>query len=225
MFTNCCELVFRIAKIFIYNLKKRERKWVKIFAADLTQGSVFPTRAGRLTLLLLALLLAVFLTPGSASASDNTPVIILNGSRLDFEVPPTIEGGRVLVPLRTIFEALEAEVGWDKTTQTVTANRASTRIELTIGEPYAYINGVLVNLDTPARTINSRTLVPLRFVSEALGASVAWDGSTSTVTITSEDQDELSSLLGQPSEWDTYEEPDGEIEDDTPLIDEILDLL
>jgi hypothetical protein len=135
-----------------------------------------------ITFLLLLAMLAVFVPVASGA-----PSVVLDGRTLVFDVPPTIENGRTLVPLRAIFEALGAQIYWDASTQTVTAQKQSsnTVVSLTIGNQYAYINNDLVKLDVPAKIVNNRTLVPLRFVSEALGAEVAWNGETQRITITS----------------------------------------
>ncbi len=135
-----------------------------------------------ITVLMLLALLAVFVPTANAA-----PVVILDGRTLVFDVPPTIDNGRTLVPLRVIFEALGSQIYWDASTQTVMAHKESANIviSLTIGNQYAYINNNLVKLDVPAKIINSRTMVPLRFVSEAMGAEVEWEGTTQTITITS----------------------------------------
>lgn len=121
----------------------------------------------------------------SAGAAIAAPRVVLNGQELSFDVPPTIKQSRTLVPMRAIFEALGAEVGWDAATRTVTAAKSQTTIRLTIGVKVAYRDGVPVTLDASAKIINGRTLVPLRFVSEALGCKVNWDANTQTVTIVS----------------------------------------
>lgn len=107
----------------------------------------------------------------------------LNGQEVAFDVPPRIDNGRTLVPLRAIFEALGAEVNWDGQARKVIATRGATVISLPVGASTASINGKPVNLEVPARIVDGRTLVPLRFVSEALGAQVSWDGATQTVSI------------------------------------------
>ncbi|KUK40485.1 MAG: Copper amine oxidase domain protein, partial [Clostridia bacterium 62_21] len=127
---------------------------------------------------MLVLFLLVCAMPASAA-----PRVLLDGQPLSFDVPPTIEQGRVLVPMRAIFQALGAELEWDGATQTVTATRGRTTVILTIGSKTVFKNGSPVVLDVPAKIINGRTVVPLRFVSEALGAGVDWDAATQTVTI------------------------------------------
>jgi hypothetical protein len=87
------------------------------------------------------------------------------------------------VPLRVIFENLGATVDWDGVTSTVTATQGSNILKLTIGKSIAYKNGATVELDVPAKVINGRTLVPVRFVSEAMGANVRWDAEKDEVII------------------------------------------
>jgi hypothetical protein len=109
--------------------------------------------------------------------------VFLDGEAMSFEVPPFIEQERTMVPFRAIFEALGTSVQWDGETRTVTAAREDTEIKLVI-DGAAYKNGETVSLDVPAVIVNSRTFVPLRFVSEALGSTVIWEDTNKTVTIT-----------------------------------------
>ncbi|MBE0450856.1 MAG: hypothetical protein IBX70_08415 [Clostridia bacterium] len=101
------------------------------------------------------------------------------------DITPIIEEGRTLVPLRAIFESLEAEVGWDPIDRKVTATKGETTIILYIGNKLASVNGLSVTLDVPPKILNERTLVPLRFVSESFGADVGWDGVNRIVTVAS----------------------------------------
>lgn len=153
----------------------------------------------RLLPLLAALILLLAALPSPASASTCTPRVLVDGVEVQFDVPPVIENGRTLVPLRAIFEALGAEVFWDQETQTVSAVRGHVAMAIQIGNPLANVNDKGVPLDVPAKVVSGRTLVPLRFVSEAFGADVAWDGATCTVTITDGDPApavELTPLTG-----------------------------
>lgn len=124
----------------------------------------------------------------NVDASTSSPTVMLDGNLLSFDIPPIIENGRTLVPLRAIFEALGAEVIWDATTQTVTAEKGNTKITLNIGGA-AYKNGQFVQLEVPAKIVAGRTLVPLRFVSEALGCDVGWNGLTQVINIESKPMD------------------------------------
>jgi hypothetical protein len=107
----------------------------------------------------------------------------LNDRELVFDVPPMIEDGRTLVPLRAIFEGLGVTVDWDSSTRTVTATRDSRVVKVVINSRIALVDGKVVSLDVPAKIVDGRTLVPLRFVSESFGALVTWDGDTRTVFI------------------------------------------
>ncbi len=110
--------------------------------------------------------------------------VLLCGEEVEFDQPPILRNDRTLVPFRKILEEMGATVLWDDETKTVVAERSGVRITLTIGEPAMYKNGEAVPLDSVAVIVNSRTLVPLRAVSEALGCTVGWDGEKRIVSIT-----------------------------------------
>ena len=112
--------------------------------------------------------------------------VVLNGTPLVMDVPPQLVGGRTLLPLRAVAEALGAEVNWDSTNRIVTAIRDGTTIILPLGSTTVTVNGQAVTIDVPATIVGGRTLVPLRFVAESFGIDVNWDGATRTVTITTE---------------------------------------
>ncbi len=136
-----------------------------------------------LSLFLVCALLCSSAGYSSLQASSDEIKVYVDGQRISFDVPPMIINGRTMVPLRAIFEAMGAVVTWDGATQTATGVKGSTTVMLTIGSLSPTINGVVVPLDVPARIVNSRTLAPLRFVGEAFGGSVSWDGTTRTVNI------------------------------------------
>ncbi|MBQ7040108.1 MAG: hypothetical protein IJN39_06025, partial [Clostridia bacterium] len=102
---------------------------------------------------------------------------------MNFDVPPVIMNGRTMVPFRAIFEALGCTVSWDAETRTATGIRNGRKIQLTIGDKTARIGDQPQTLDQEAVIENSRTLVPLRFVSEALGAEVQWLADSRVVVI------------------------------------------
>jgi len=110
--------------------------------------------------------------------------IMLNGSPLAFTEAPYVANGTTMVPMRVIFEALKAEVNYDAVTQKITATKGDTVIELVLGQKSAKKNGQAINLDVVATTRNGNTMVPLRFVAEALNAQVDWDNASQTVSIT-----------------------------------------
>lgn len=130
-------------------------------------------------MLVLLVLAMVMLLALPASAAN----VFIDGKQLN--VATSSENGSTLIALRPIFQALGAEVAWDGSTQTVSAVKGQTTVKLQIGSKTAYINGSPATLQAPGKVINGSTMVPLRFVSEALGSKVGWDQATQTVTITS----------------------------------------
>lgn len=85
-----------------------------------------------------------------------------------------MEGSRILVPLRGVFEHVGASLIWDAEARTVTSSGGGKTIVLPVGKPTATIDGKVTQLDQPAMIIDNATFVPLRFLSEALGAKVDW---------------------------------------------------
>ncbi|OPZ92173.1 MAG: hypothetical protein BWY74_01713 [Firmicutes bacterium ADurb.Bin419] len=117
----------------------------------------------------------------------NVPIkVLIDGVQVKFDQPPVIQDGRTLVPLRAIFEAMDATVTWDAETRTVTSIKIDTTIVLKIGNNVMTKNGSDITLDVPAQILNGRTLVPARAVAESFGAKVDWDAKTRTVIITQE---------------------------------------
>lgn len=120
----------------------------------------------------------------TATAQMNPVRVVVNGQPIAFEgTQPRMVDGRVLVPLRGVLEDIGAAVDWRPATQTVIATKAETEIDMPIGSRIATVNGRPVTLSVPAVVIDGRTMVPLRFMSEALGARVRWSGDTDTVRI------------------------------------------
>ena len=102
--------------------------------------------------------------------------VILDGEIVVFDVAqPALVNNRTMVPMRKIFEALGATVTWDNTTQTAKAQKGDMTVEITIGNNIMYSNGNAIEIDSPALLMRSRTYVPVRFVSNALGVKVEWD--------------------------------------------------
>ena len=107
----------------------------------------------------------------------------VNDAPVIFDVAPITEDGRTLVSLRTIFEALGAEITWDDKTKTVAATKGSLHMTLTVGQDTASMNGRKIPLDVSAVNYNGRIMVPTRFIAENFGADVVWDPVTRTVII------------------------------------------
>ncbi|MBU5354742.1 copper amine oxidase N-terminal domain-containing protein [Paenibacillus barcinonensis] len=109
--------------------------------------------------------------------------IYINDAELPSAQAPVMKAGRVLVPLRSIFEGLDANVKYSNKTKRITATRGDQEVSLTLGSKVAYINGQLTMLDVPASTIKGNTMVPIRFVSEAFGEKVFWNSRNQRVDI------------------------------------------
>lgn len=120
-------------------------------------------------------------------ANINEVSIVVNGESLNLDVPAQIIDGRTMVPMRAIFEKLGAKVDWDAENKEVYAYKPGVLIQMQIGSTTVYRNTVEQAIDVPAQIINDRTLVPVRVVSEYMGAIVTWDDETQTVYITPTD--------------------------------------
>ena len=119
-----------------------------------------------------------------ASASGSGISVVVDGKALEFEVQPQNINGRILVPLRAIFEEFGAEIFWHDDTKTVIAIKGGTTVVLKIGNNHPTVNGEIVEIDQPGVIVDSRTLAPLRFVAEAFGGTAEWDGAANTAYIT-----------------------------------------
>jgi len=111
------------------------------------------------------------------------PDIYIDGKKLVLPVDPVIAGGTTLVPMRAVFEALNAEVAWSKATQTVSAAKDDVTFTYRIGEKTAHKNGENLTLSQPGRIVNGTTMLPLRLVSEALGDVVQWHAYSGDIAI------------------------------------------
>jgi len=102
----------------------------------------------------------------------------------DGEAYYNLRNYRVMVPVRFVSEALGAKVEWIENTKTVKMTRQNSTIELKIGSNKAFVNGETFTFNAPAVIEESRTYVPIRFVSETFGAKVEWSEKDRTVSIT-----------------------------------------
>lgn len=111
--------------------------------------------------------------------------VTVNDQPLSFakQTPVQAPDGTILVPLREIFERLGATVQFLPGTRTIAAVRGATSVTLQLGESVGYVNGKPKSLATPAQSIGGATLVPLRFISEAFGATVKWNPTSRVVRI------------------------------------------
>lgn len=115
-------------------------------------------------------------------------VVYLNNVKQSYTPSAYMKNGTTLVPMKPIFEAFGATVSYDSATKKVTATKDSKKIVIGVGNKTAYVdaNGMTstINLSHPAEVYQGTTMVPLRFVSQALGAEVTFEEATLTVYIT-----------------------------------------
>ncbi|CAM3965987.1 stalk domain-containing protein [Alkalicoccus chagannorensis] len=118
-----------------------------------------------------------------AEASSHFATVMVDGEELDAPVRAFIENGTTMVPMRAIFEALGASLRWDNDAREASASRDGMDVRLGIGSTRAYLNGEAQTLRTAPSITNNHTMMPLRFLTEALGSQIAWDQSSRTVYI------------------------------------------
>lgn len=156
----------------------------------------------RLFIVVIALLLGV----STIVSADNNIKVSLNGEYISFDQPPIMQDERVLVPIRAVFEAMGADVSWDGKSEIIGIIKNDIKIFMKIGEN-EIVKFVVADFeeykkqlkaldketqiksitsDVAPQIINDRTLVPVRVISEAIGASVVWNESANTVVITCE---------------------------------------
>lgn len=144
------------------NYKSNEQKWDEKYINDLS----------------------VEIAPVVVSEMNTSRITVEKDSRiLYFNPPPYMEKNRVLVPYRRIFDAFGAVVSCDSETQTITATLKNKSIIMQIDNPEIIVNGKAIILDVPARLIGENVFVPIRAVSESLGARVYWNGKNKMVII------------------------------------------
>ena len=144
----------------------------------------------------IVVLFSISISVGADTQGAVTPsgaiVVKVDGNVITFpDAKPYInEDNRTLVPVRFVSEALNSKVQWEATTQTVIIYNDTTRVVLQIGQDYAIVNNntsdTKIAFDTAAVIKDGRTFVPLRFMSQTLGACVQWFSDTSTAVIDNE---------------------------------------
>ncbi|NLD47613.1 MAG: AMIN domain-containing protein [Clostridiaceae bacterium] len=126
--------------------------------------------------------------------TGNICILKVNNETVSSDIPPIIMNGRSLVPVRAIFEKLGAAVLWNEKDKKVSVSYNGTIVELTINDENAVINGAKVKMEVPAKIINDRTMVPLRFVGEQLNMKVGWNDSINEISVDSKNVSTFASL-------------------------------
>lgn len=127
--------------------------------------------------------LMVMLMSAVCYAGDGISITV-DGNLLQTDTPAQIIEGRTMVPLRAIFEAVGADVKWNSTDKSISANKGDISINMKIDSSSFEVNGEEKSLDVPPQIINGRTMLPVRAVAESLDCDVEWDNGSKTVIIT-----------------------------------------
>lgn len=136
------------------------------------------------------------------------------GKTIDFDLPPVIKGGRVLVPVRAITRGMGAEVDWEEDTQTVTITRGDVTVIMVLGQSFITViddEGThTVQMDQLVQVISNRTFVPLRFLAEALGDKIDYDDGTGDIDVkTRLDTPDRPVLSNDIAEWESVDHENG----------------
>ncbi len=110
--------------------------------------------------------------------------LYMNGEALKTETMPAVQlDDRVLVPAKEVFEQMGAIVEWDPIQKSVYIYRENKLIILKMDSTEAWVDGESYALDVPPKNINDKMMIPLRFMSEAMGCDVIWENESRCVYI------------------------------------------
>lgn len=130
------------------------------------------------------ILVAILLVTGCfVSYAKNDIKLFVDGNQVVDDVAPAVVNNRILVPVRSVFEELGAEVTWIGSRKQVIIRTVTTRIVFNLGKSKVYVDDKGYNLDVAATAIDGRTMIPVRFVSEKLGYEVQWSQENNSVHI------------------------------------------
>ncbi|MGG4108830.1 copper amine oxidase N-terminal domain-containing protein [Paenibacillus lautus] len=145
----------------------------------------------KMAFLLMSVLMLFSIASLPAAAAPAKVTVKVDGKNVKFpDAQPYTEGSRVMIPVRFVSESLGAKVKYNKTTSGTRVKRVvniqldGKQIDMEVNSDAVLVDGKIVKLDVPARMQQDRVFVPIRFVSEALGADVKWSQSQRLVTIT-----------------------------------------
>lgn len=155
-----------------------------------------------ITILLIGILWIRSCSSDSYAASPSIQVFV-DKHNVAFSIQPELKNGVTLVQMRPLFEALGIQVTWDGSTQTIKGKKDNHQFTLVIGKNTAEVDGKQVKLDRPASVVNGHTLVPLRFVGEATGAVVGWNGNQRTIGVYSQEYINIRGLTKSQAEAET----------------------
>ena len=139
----------------------------------------------KLTRIIVALVISLLcLIPTVSAYSEKVISLEIDGTVIRTEVPPTVIGGRTMVPVRDIFEACGANVTWDPTTKKITGSKGGKNVVMQVGSNKLYMNSSVATMDCTPVIIEGRTLAPARYVALGFGGTTQWDALNKVVVIT-----------------------------------------
>lgn len=144
-------------------------------------------------ILAIIIVMSLMLSCISVCAQDSITVL-LDGQALSFDVQPQIINSRTMVPMRAIFTALGANVDWVEEHRLIIASKKTSIVTMMIDSPIMHIGNLetgeqrVIELDSPPVIVDSRTLVPVRAISDALGVEVGWDEAARSVILSTGQQ-------------------------------------
>ncbi|CEP68470.1 Copper amine oxidase-like, N-terminal [Moorella glycerini] len=130
--------------------------------------------------------MVVSATKRTAAFVIGSSTYTVNGTQYSMDVAAYVKDGRTYLPVRYVAYALGVDpenIFWDDATQTVTVLKGTTAVQMTIGSNVLKVNGISLTMDVAPEVASGRTMLPFRFIAQALGASVGYDEATQTVTM------------------------------------------
>ena len=139
----------------------------------------------KLTRIIVALVISLLcLIPTVSAYSEKVISLEIDGTVIRTEVPPTVIGGRTMVPVRDIFEACGANVTWDPATKKITGSKGGKNVVMQVGSNKLYMNSSVATMDCTPVIIEGGTLAPARYVALGFGGTTQWDALNKVVVIT-----------------------------------------
>lgn len=184
---------------------------------------------GKVMVLVLALAVALSMVSGAGDSGANVAQarpavqVFINGTRLEIEEPPVIQEGRTLVPMRSLFEGLGAEVEWDSAERVAIANKDDIEVRIPIDSKLPTVDGKTVEIEVAAQIFAGMTYIPLRFVGEALGGTVEWDPGQRRIDISQAASPEEPEDTGETEESEEQDGDANESQDEQDRYDKILE--
>ncbi|GAB1477380.1 hypothetical protein MASR2M70_22180 [Bacillota bacterium] len=137
--------------------------------------------------IIMTIIITAIIAAAPAVYGDGGVKVYVNGKEVVSDVPAAIVSGRTMLPFRAVFNALgvgDDSIKWNRDSKSIEVSKEGKYIFLAVGSSGAIFNDNLITLDAAPYIENGRTLVPVRFVSEALEAKVEWNDKTQVVKIT-----------------------------------------